>query len=197
MNSPKLIGITGGIGSGKSTVCSIFEVLGVPVYYADDRGKFLLTNDQEIVKKVKTAFGESSYTDDGELNRSYLSELVFSNPEQLEKLNGLVHPAVGVDFKKWVKVNNKHPYILKEAALLFETSSYETLDKIICVFAPKKVRIERVLLRDTQRSLEQVERIIGQQTNDETRRKLSTYKIQNDTKSLLIPQVMKIHEALS
>lgn len=196
MNNPLLIGITGGIGSGKSTVCKIFEVLGVPIYYADDRGKQLLTENEMLVEQVKSEFGVQSYTSDGNLNRSYLADIVFSKPAKLEKLNSLVHPAVAQDFKVWVESKSDCPYVLKEAALLFETTSYKSLNEVICVYASKKTRIERVLLRDLQRTLEQVEQIMGQQTSDGVRKKLSTYAIQNDSDSLLIPQVMKVHKAI-
>lgn len=196
MNNPRLVGITGGIGSGKSTVCKIFEVLGVPIYYADDRGKQLLIENKVLVEEVKSEFGMQSYTTEGHLNRSYLADLVFSNAAKLEKLNSLVHPAVAQDFKIWVESKGDHPYVLKEAALLFETTSYKSLDEIICVYASKKTRVERVLLRDLQRTSEQVEQIMAQQTSDGVRKKLSTYAIQNDSDSLIIPQVMKVHDAI-
>jgi len=196
MNKPRLVGITGGIGSGKSTVCKIFEVLGVPIYYADDRGKQLLLEDKTLVIKVKSEFGNESYTADGQLNRSYLADIVFSNPTELEKLNGLVHPAVAKDFALWVQSKGEHPYVLKEAALLYETTSYKSMDDTICVYASKKTMIKRVLLRDLQRTSKQVEQIISQQTSDGVRKKLSTYAIQNDSDSLLIPQVLKVHKAI-
>lgn len=196
MTKPWLVGITGGIGSGKSTVCKIFHVLGVPIYYADDRGKYLLVNDPSLVEAVKNEFGSESYTEEGELNRAYLADKVFSNPDELKKLNGLVHPAVAKDFAEWVEENNRAPYLLKEAALLFEIGSYKSLDETVCVFASRKNRIERVLLRDLQRSLAQVEDIMAQQTDDQVRKELSTYRIQNDKESLLIPQVLKVHKAI-
>lgn len=196
MSNPCLVGITGGIGSGKSTVCKVFEVLGVPIYYADDRGKQLLIENKVLVEQVKSEFGMQSYTSDGELNRSYLADIVFSNPTKLEKLNNLVHPAVAQDFKMWVGSKGDYPYVLKEAALLFETTSYKSLNEVICVYASKKTRIERVLLRDLQRTLEQVEQIMAQQTSDGVRKRLSTYAIQNDSDSLIIPQVMNVHDAI-
>ncbi len=196
MTKPRSIGITGGIGSGKSTVCRIFESLGVPIYYADDRGKYLLKNNQDLVQSVKSIFGEESYLADGEVNRSYLAEVVFSKPLELEKLNALVHPAVARDFEQWVHEHNGYSYVLKEAALLFETESYKSLDEIICVFAPKNVRLARVLLRDIQRTSEQVQQIMEQQTSDRVRRELTTYSIQNDSGSPVIPQVLKIHKEI-
>lgn len=196
MNKPWLVGITGGIGSGKSTVCKIFEVLGVPIYYADEKAKQLLVEDEMLVGEIKSEFGAQCYTSDGQLNRSHLAEIVFPNPTELEKLNRLVHPAVAKDFALWSQSKENHSYVLKEAALLFETASYKSLDEIICVYASKKIRIERVLLRDLHRSLEQVEQILTQQTSDEVRKELSTYAIQNDSERLLIPQVLKAHKAI-
>ena len=185
MRKPLLIGVTGGIGSGKSTVCKIFETLGIPVYYADDRGKVLMVEDPKLVKRIMTEFGQESYTSTGQLNRAYLAQIVFPNPERLEKLNSFVHPSVATDFEKWVLTNQDKDYLLKEAALLYEIGSYKALDATICVMASKDVRIQRVLLRDEQRTKEQVEQIIESQTNDATRRKLSDYRVENDT--LLLP----------
>lgn len=196
MNKPLLIGVTGGMGSGKSTVCRIFETLGTPVYYADDRGKALMVEDSKLVKQITAEFGSDSYTPTGQLNRGYLAEIVFPNSEQLEKLNSLVHPSVARDFENWVLNNQGHGYLLKEAALLYETGSYASLDATICVFASKKIRVQRVLLRDAQRKREQVEEIIERQTNDAARKKLSNYKVDNDGAKLLIPQVSSIHQKI-
>lgn len=196
MNKPLLVGITGGIGSGKTTVAKIFQVLNVPIYFADDRGKFLLANDEELKAKVIEKFGTKSYTDDGALNRTYLAREVFSNEEKLTQLNGLVHPAVAKDFTSWVDLHTGYDYLIKEAALLFETESYKQLDKTISVMAAKSTRIERVLLRDDQRSKTDVENIMAKQTSDNQRKKLSDYLIQNEGKELLIPQVLKIHQEL-
>ena len=137
-NKPILVGITGGIGSGKSTAAKLFEILGVPVYYADDRGKNLLVENTTLCRNVIREFGPESYFDDGSLNREFLAKTVFPNTELLEKLNTLVHPALVQDFENWVSANNQKPYLLKEAALLFETGSYKALDKTICVLASKK-----------------------------------------------------------
>lgn len=196
MNKPLLIGVTGGIGSGKSTVCKIFETLGVPVYYADDRGKTLMTGDPELVEQIISEFGSESYTGSGELNRAYLAQMVFPNPEKLEKLNSFVHPSVANDFKQWVYANQNKDYLLKEAALLYEIGSYKALDSTISVMASKDVRTQRVLLRDEQRTLAQVEQILERQTNDATRRKLADYKVDNGGAKLLIPQVLSIHDKI-
>lgn len=196
MNKPLLIGITGGIGSGKSTVCKIFESLGISVYYADDRGKALLTEDAALTLSVKQEFGEESYTPSGELNRQYLAQTVFFDPERLEALNRLVHPAVAEDFEKWAKHNSDSQYLLKEAALLYETGSYKSLDATICVMASKDLRMQRVLLRDHQRTSDQVREIMGKQVDDNVRREFSDYTIKNDSKTLLIPQVLEKHKQI-
>lgn len=190
-----LVGITGGIGSGKSTVSRLFEILGVPVYYADDRAKLLMVEDETLIYSIKESFGDLSYLN-GRLNRSYLAVEVFSNEEKLKVLNGLVHPAVARDFASWAEGFSTSPYVLKEAALLFETGSYQQLPKTICVLAKKSIRLERVLLRDHQRSLIEVESIMDKQTSDGQRRKLADYLISNDEDQLLIPQVLKIHNEL-
>ncbi|MDX1667272.1 MAG: dephospho-CoA kinase, partial [Saprospiraceae bacterium] len=142
------VGITGGIGSGKTTVSRIFESIGIPVYYADDRAKWLMKNDAQIVRKIKKAFGEEAYTSEGELNRTFLADRVFGDEEQLRRLNRIVHPAVRRDADHWHLNQSGVPYTLKEAALLFESGSYRYLDRIISVTAPRALRIKRVMKRD-------------------------------------------------
>ena len=193
--SSLLVGITGGIGSGKSTVSKLFEVLGTPVYYADDRAKILMSENAELIDAIKSSFGEESYLR-GELNRPFLAAEVFSNPERLEVLNKLVHPIVAKDFTQWAKEFDSKPYVLKEAALLFESGSYEQLDYTICVMANKAIRTERVLLRDDQRSLEEIHHIMDRQTSDGVRKKLANFLIDNSGNILLIPQVIKLHQQL-
>ena len=196
MTKPLLIGLTGGIGSGKSTIARVFQSLGIPIYYADDRGKALLTEDEQLRKEVTATFGESSYNGDGSLNRQYLAEKVFSNNDELAKLNGLVHPAVARDFETWAKLNSSAPYLIKEAAILFEHGGYEAMDKNIAVMAEKELRKRRVLLRDPQRSAAQVNDILAKQTSDNQRRKLADFLIDNNDSQMVIPQVMEIHQAL-
>jgi dephospho-CoA kinase len=192
---PKLVGITGGIGSGKSTVAKIFSILGIPVYYADDRAKWLMANDRELKNKISAAFGLESYLEDGSINRAFLASQVFSDEEKVKTINALVHPAVKMDFETWVN-QQKTPYILKEAALLFETGSYRDLDKTINVSAPLKIRITRILLRDTHRTMEQIHDIIDKQLPDEEKNSLADMVIKNADNKLLIPQVLKIHQEL-
>jgi dephospho-CoA kinase len=190
MNKPFIVGVTGGIGSGKSTVCRIFEKLGLPVYYADDRGKILLVEDLELRAKVMDFFGQESYLSTGELNRTFLADRVFKVESELHKLNSLVHPAVALDFQRWVD-NSKSKIVVKEAALLIENQSYKSLNFLISVLAPEKLRIERVLMRDTHRNKKQILDIISKQVDDELRKSSSNMVINNDGKSLLMPQVLK------
>lgn len=192
---PLLVGITGGIGSGKSTVCKLFSLLGAPIYSADDRAKWLMSHNPALKEKILSEFGSESYYATGELNRGYLAETVFSNPEKVASLNALVHPAVGKDFKQWVSQQTA-PYLLKEAALLFETGAAKELDCVINVSSPLRVRMARVLLRDPQRTEEQVNQIIDQQLPDEEKNMRADFSIKNTDNKLLIPQVLEVHAQL-
>ncbi len=190
-----MVGITGGIGSGKTTVAKIFSILGIPVYYADDRAKWLMQNDAQLQNKIKNAFGDESYLPEGSLNRDFLAKTVFADPEKVKTINSLVHPAVGRDFSDWAS-NHTTPYVLKEAALIFETGSNESLDFVINVSSPLKVRLARTLMRDPFRSEEQIHQIINQQLPDEQKNELADFVIKNTDNKLLIPQVLKIHQKL-
>lgn len=196
MSSPKLVGLTGGIGSGKSTVAKIFEILHIPVYYADDRAKWLMNFDQGLRLKIQEEFGPESYDSEGNLNRSYLASTVFSDPEKVGKINSLVHPAVGKDFENWAS-HQDAPYVLKEAALIFETGGEKKLDVVINVSSPLKIRISRVLMRDSHRSLDQVNHIIDQQMPDEVKNEKADFVIKNTDTKMLIPQVLAIHQKLT
>jgi dephospho-CoA kinase len=187
------IGLTGGIGSGKSTVASIFEVLGIPVYYADDAAKKLMNEDERLIAAIKELFGEISYVN-GILNRTFISSEVFSNPDKLEKLNTLVHPAAIADAEKWMK-KQITPYSIKEAAILFESHSHVHLDYIIGVSSPIEMRIERVMQRD-KISRAQVIARMNQQMNEEEKMSRCNFVVYNDETQLLIPQVLAIHEKL-
>lgn len=193
MKTPLQVGITGGIGSGKSLVSHIFKLLGVPIYDADSRAKSIMTTDGILVSQIKKEFGVLSYRADGSVNREYLAEHVFSDPKKLKRLNELVHPRVGVDFKRWAE-EQRTPYVLKEAALLFEAGSNKALDKIIVVSAPEELRIKRVLQRDRHRTAEHVRDIIRNQLKEEEKLKLSDYIIVNDGSSPVIPQVLELHK---
>lgn len=186
------IGVTGGIGSGKSMICRIFKVLGIPVYDADKEAKDIMVKDEKVIAAIKNAFGEHSYAGDGELNRSFLAETVFNNPEKLEQLNTIVHPAVIQAGADWAEAQSTG-YSIKEAALLFESGSYTTLDYTILVTAPEEVRVERVMQRDGV-SKEQVLARMDKQWSDEEKRKLADFVIVNDGSVSLIRHVMTLHE---
>lgn len=194
MQQPIQIGITGGIGSGKSLICRIFHVLGVPVYDADSRAKKLMTTDGILIDQIKKEFGTLSYDEKGELNREWLGKTVFSQPDKLARLNALVHPRVAGDYNQWINEQRGANYCLKEAALLFEAGSYQLLDKIIVVIAPDDLRIKRVLQRDPHRNKADVERIIKNQMPQEEKIKRADYVIKNDETGLVVPQVVKLHE---
>lgn len=195
MTKPLLIGLTGGIGSGKSTVAKIFSILGIPIYYADVRAKWLMAFDEDLKNQILNNFGPESFTEEGKLNRNYLAEKVFSDHEKVKIINSLVHPAVKMDFEKWSSQQNS-PYVLKEAALLFETGSFKELEKTINVSAPLKVRVTRVLLRDPNRTEKQVNDIIDKQIPDEEKNQRADFVIKNADNKLLIPQVLEIHRQL-
>ncbi|MBL4707327.1 MAG: dephospho-CoA kinase [Flavobacteriales bacterium] len=187
------IGITGGIGSGKSTMCNILKNLGVPVFTSDEVGRDLLNNDNYLKEQVKKTFDSDMYTSTGSLDRERMAKLVFNNPEELTKLNTLVHPRVKAEFDSWCKKNEKRAYVVKEAAILFETGQYQDLDKVITVFCPRDIRIERVKKRDGV-SVEQIQGRMLNQINDEERNQLADFIILNDGKEELLPQVMELHE---
>lgn len=186
------VGITGGIGTGKSLVSRIFRCLGVPVYDADSRAKYVMTTDGILISQIKKEFGELSYHRDGSLNREYL-RLAFKNPEQLAKLNAMVHPRVAKDYAQWVKDHCTYPYVLKEAALLFESKSYLGLDRVIVVSAPEVLRIERVMKRDG-RSADEVREIMLQQMAESEKTSLADHVVYNDESTSVILQVLSLHE---
>jgi dephospho-CoA kinase len=192
---PLRVGITGGIGSGKTTVCRIFEQLGIPVYYADERAKALMIENQSLVAKVKKLFGEEAYLPDGTLNRKWIGNIVFQDGKKLEQLNAIVHPAVIKDGEAWHQLQRNLPYTLKESALLFEIKSEKFYDKTIVVYAPKETRLKRVIERDGLTKAA-VEARMDKQLDDEKKRQLADYVIINDGQKLLIPQVLQIHQSL-
>lgn len=190
----KQIGITGGIGAGKSLVCKVFRTLGIPIYEADLRARWLMENDVLLREQIMAHFGQESYTEKG-LNRPYIAQKVFHDKGQASLLDSIVHPAVGKDYQAWA--NTQHaPYLLNEAALLFEAGRYKTLDKVITVFAPIPVRIARVRKRDPQRTESEIQGIIQKQWADEQKMALSDFVIHNDEVQPLLPQILKVHEAL-
>lgn len=188
------VGITGGIGSGKTTVCHIFELLGIPVFYADDEAKKLMISDQILVEEIKSAFGAPSYFEDGSLNRKYISDIVFKDTNQLNKLNSFVHPAVFRAMESWSS-QQKSPFVLKEAALLFESGSYQQNKFNILVSCPLGLRIKRVMNRD-KISKEKVLEIIQNQFSEERKEAMADFFIQNNEEELIINQVLDLHQKL-
>lgn len=193
---PILVGITGGIGAGKTIVCNIFKSLGVLVYDADTRAKSLMVSDPHLIASIKSIFGETIYLVNGQLDRINLANQIFKDQEKLRLMNSLVHPVVAKDFEKWIIIHEKNTYLLKEAALLVESASYKSLDYLITVTTPVETRISRVLSRDAHRTRENVEDIISKQLSEDEKIAKSQFVITNDDQSLVIPQVLKIHEQL-
>lgn len=193
-NDPLLIGVTGGIGAGKSMICRVFQSLGMPVYNADERAKWLMAHDRVLIEAIKKHFGTDAYLENNIINSAFLASVVFDNEEKRRLLNRLVHPRVGEDFALWVKKNNGFPYLIKEAALLFEAGSYKALDKVINVDAPATLRKRRVLLRDPHREAKDIDAIMASQFSDRQRREMADYTIINDERILVMPQVLKLHE---
>lgn len=186
--------MTGGIGSGKSLICRIFATLGVPVYDADSHAKELMTTDGILISQIKKEFGELSYLGNGVLNRNYLGREVFQDVIKLDRLNKLVHPRVAENYNTWVSRNHEANYVVKEAALLIEAKSYLTLDKLIVVSAPEKLRVKRVLERDKHRTEKQVYEVISNQMAEAEKLKLADYVIVNDETKHVITQVLELHE---
>lgn len=182
------IGITGGIGSGKSTVAHLFEMMGYPVYYADVRSKWLMNNDPNIKAKLIATFGQDVYP--GYLDRQALADIVFKDKEALKKLNAISHPAVENDFINWRKAQ-KSPILFKEAAILFESGSYKSVDKTICITAPEVIRVKRVMQRDGATTM-QVQERIANQWPDEKKIALADYVIDAGDRELVIPQALSI-----
>ena len=187
------IGITGGIGSGKTTVAKVFEVLGIPVYYADDAAKRLMNEDEALKQKIKTTFGEAAYTN-GVLNRKYVADIVFNAPEKLELLNKLIHPATIQDAENWMQKQTT-AYTLKEAALIFESGARQNLDYVIGVTAPAPLRILRTMQRDGITREEVIARM-DKQMDETIKMKLCDFVIKNDEQEMLLPQVLELHKKL-
>jgi dephospho-CoA kinase len=189
------IGITGNIGSGKTTVSTVFELLSIPVFYADFHAKKVMTEDAILVAAIRTHFGAEAYFADGNLNRKHLSAIVFNNDVELEKLNALVHPAVFRAFDEWAKQFHDVFYVLKEAAILFESGSNQQCDKTIVVAAALDVRVQRVMQRD-QLPEEEVLRREKKQMPQAEKEAKADFIILNDAQTMVIPQVLQIHQQL-
>ena len=191
------IGITGGIGTGKTTVCRMFEKLAVPVYYADDRARWISNHNEKVIAQLKAIFGENIYTSNGELDRPKIGAIVFKDKEKLAALNAVVHPAVFEDGDRWQAEMKAagHAYTLKEAALLFETGSNKLLDKIIVVTAPEALRIERVMKRDNLTEEEVRARLQSQMPQAE-KEALADFLVHNITLESLEAQVLALHQEI-
>ena len=183
------IGLTGGIGSGKSTVAKIFETLGIPVYYADDAARKLMNTNDALKQAILEHFGKDSYKD-GLLDRKYIESIVFNDKEKLELLNSFIHPATIKDADEWM-LEQKAPYAIKEAALLFESGASENLDYIIGVYAPQHLRVQRVIKRD-KLPVEEIMKRISRQIDEEMKMKLCNFVITNNEQQLVIPQVLEL-----
>jgi len=185
------IGLTGGIGSGKTTVAKIFEVLGIPVYYADEEAKRIMNEDETLRTKIIALFGDEAYSN-GVLNRRHISAIVFKDKGKLQQLNAIVHPVTIADSDRWFR-SQTTPYAIKEAALIFESGSNKRLDYVIGVSSPIDLRIKRVMSRDNV-SKSEIERRIQNQMSEEEKMKLCDFLIFNDEEQLMIPQVLALHE---
>ena len=189
----KRIGLTGNIGSGKTTVASCFEILGIAVFNADKQAKLLMTEDINLKQSLITEFGKEVFHNN-ELNLKYLSNLAFNDDIVLKRLNALVHPIVQDAFEKW-SVQQSGAYVIKEAAILFESNTYQSLDEIICISCPEEIRLKRILKRDDL-SEKEVRQRMSHQWAEEKKISLSDYTITNDNISLVIPQILSIHSHL-
>ena len=185
------IGITGGIGTGKSTICEIFALLGIPVYNADKAAKRLMATNEGLKKQLIATFGTAAFTSTGDLDTTYLANKVFTDEKALKQLNALVHPSVLADFEQWCSQQHA-PYVLKEAALLIESGSYKQCDYTILVESPLARRIQRLQSRDNS-SEAQIRARIANQLPEEEKAKVANYLLLNDEKHLLIPQILALH----
>lgn len=183
------IGLTGGIGSGKTTVAHVFETLGIPVYYADDKAKQLMNNDSILKASIIQLFGSDAYKN-RELDRKYLAAIVFNDKEKLALLNSLIHPITIRDANEWMKQQTS-PYVIKEAALLFESGAAEQLDYVVGVYAPQHIRVQRVMKRDNL-PVEEIMKRISRQIDEEMKMKLCNFIITNNDHHLVIPQIIEL-----
>jgi dephospho-CoA kinase len=190
----KKIGLTGGIGSGKTTIAGIFKSLGVPVYNSDERAKQIYFHE-EVRPAVEKLLGKEAYLTEAELNKSHISSLIFGDQQLLHALNSIIHPAVGKDFEQWLSKQNA-PFVIKESALLFEAGIHEKMDDVILVTAPLEVRIQRTMKRDGL-TRKQVEDKVNNQMPQEEKVRMSRWVIDNSGNVLVIPQVLEIVEELT
>ena len=187
------VGITGGIGSGKSVVCQVFRTLGIPVFNADDAAHYLMENDSTLVQSIQWLLGDDVYKD-GKLNREKVSAVIFNDPEKLQKSNAILHPATISYANAWIE-KQQAPYIIKEAAIFFESGSFKDIDVMIGVYAPKELRIQRAMSRSGM-TREQVLAIMSRQMDEDEKMKRCDHVITNDDVTPVLPQVLKLHRLL-
>ncbi len=188
------MGLTGGIGSGKTLVCSVLEKLGVAVYYADSEARRMMSSDETLIGQIKERFGLESYSGNS-INRGYLAQQVFGDRDKLAALNAIVHPAVRKDFIRWVKSQKDVPYVVEEAAILFESEASRFMDRSVLVYAPETLRIKRVMERDGVDE-ESVRRRMKYQMDENEKKKLADYIICNDEIEMLLPQIISLHKEI-
>jgi len=189
-----IVGLTGGIGSGKTIIAEVFKHLGIPVFNADNEAKSIVNSNETIVQKIKMEFGATIY-EKNEINRRALAEIVFKNPEKLKVLNSIIHPEVRNTFINWCEKNKSYPYVIEEAAILFESGAYKEMDYTINVCADELTRINRVILRDGT-SIESVKERMKNQLTDKERSKMADFNIINDGSLMVLPQILDIHQKL-
>lgn len=189
------VAITGGIGAGKSFVCSIFKTMGIPVYDSDKKAKKIMRKNKEVVSQIKEIFGNSIYDEEGYLKNKEVADQIFHDTRKLKAINGVVHPAVRTHFLKWAHKRNDVPFVLNEAALFVENGTYKDFDKLISVVSPLELRLERVIKRDNLSKIDILARMANQST-DEQKIKVSDYVIYNDHTELLIQQCIIIYKEL-
>ncbi len=193
--TPTLVGVTGGIGVGKSFCAAIFQWLGVPIYNSDIEAKKIMVEDAEVKEGIIKLCGKNSYTSSGQLNREHIASIVFADNLKLAQINAIVHPAVGSHFRKWSSEQVNASYVMQESALIFETGSYKSFDQVVVVDAPLEVRILRTTSRDNI-SREQVEARISKQFDQTEKVKLADFVIHNDGVQMIIPQILRVHSEL-
>lgn len=193
-SKPYQVGLTGGIGAGKTLVGKVFATLGVPVFNADLSGRYILDKDSEVQKEVTALLGEEAYRD-GQANRPYIASKVFGNDSLREALNNIIHPAVGRDYQNWLNDHADKPYVLKESAITFETGIYKQMDANVLVSAPEYIRLKRALSRDAVAEADIRKRMKAQWT-DEEKRALSTFEIRNNEDEAILPQILDIHQQI-
>lgn len=193
-NKPLKVGVTGGIGSGKSMVCNIFKTLRVPVFNADTEAKKLMNNDQNIKHALIALLGKNIYTDQGTLDKKGMADIIFNDKEILQKINQIIHPAVRKQFGVWYQ-NQNTDYIVQEAAILFESGAYQLMDINILIKAPEELRIKRVMERDGVLENQVIARMANQ-WNDEKKEKLADFIVYNDERDFLTTQILEIHKKI-